>query len=165
MTDVTDKVERAIARFDRVTQQLDQRGGPARAAARRERQRLNAGLGSTLAKAAVAVLLIWVATVAIGFVKPIGVFGFLVALIAMVVVAGALILRGGRQAVSAPAPSPDLPNGAMVDRFNSYIYRARQILPAPRNRSSTPSAPSSHPLGRRSIASTRSTRGHRMRAA
>ena len=131
MTDVTDKVERAIARFDRVTQQLDQRGGPARAAARRERQRLNAELGSTLAKAAVAVLLIWVATVAIGFVKPIGVFGFLVALIAMVVVAGALILRGGRQAVSAPAPSPDLPNGAMVDRFNSYIYRARRILPAP----------------------------------
>ena len=47
VTEVTDKVERAIARFDRVTQQLDQRGGPAQAAARRERQRLNAGLGRT----------------------------------------------------------------------------------------------------------------------
>ena len=48
MTEVTDKVERAIARFERVTRQLDERGGPARDAARRERQRLNAGLGRTL---------------------------------------------------------------------------------------------------------------------
>ena len=60
VTDVTDKVERAIARFDRVTQQLDQRGGPAQAAARRERQRLNAGLGRTVLTVAVAVALIWV---------------------------------------------------------------------------------------------------------
>ena len=30
MTEVTDKVERAIARFDRVTRQLDDRSGPAR---------------------------------------------------------------------------------------------------------------------------------------
>ena len=51
MTDVTDKVERAIARFDRVTRQLDERDGPARDAARRERQRLNAGLGRTAASA------------------------------------------------------------------------------------------------------------------
>ena len=44
MTEVTDKVERAIARFDRVTRQLDERDGPVRDAARRERQRLNADL-------------------------------------------------------------------------------------------------------------------------
>ena len=131
MTDVTDKVEKAIARFDRVTEQLDQRDGPTRAAARRERERLNAGLGRTLAKAAVAVALIWIATVVIGFVKPIGIFGFLVALIAMVAVAGGLIFRGTRSTVSPPAPSADLPNGAMVDRFDSYIYRVRRSLPAP----------------------------------
>ena len=29
MTEVTDKVERAIARFERVTRQLDERDGPA----------------------------------------------------------------------------------------------------------------------------------------
>jgi hypothetical protein len=30
MTEVTDKVERAIARFERVTRSLDERGGPVR---------------------------------------------------------------------------------------------------------------------------------------
>ncbi len=131
MSDVTDKVERAIARFDRVTQQLDQRDGPVQAAARRERHRLNAGFGRTAAKVAGAVVLIWFATVVIGLVKPIGIFGFLAALIATVVIAGALIARGGRQTVTAPAPSTDLPNGAMVDRFDSYAYRVRRLLPAP----------------------------------
>lgn len=131
MTDVTDKVERSIARFERVTQQLDQRDGPARAAARRERERLNAGLGRTAVKVVGAVLLIWLATVIIGFVNPIGIFGFLAALVATVVIAGLLIARGGRQAVSAPPPSTDLPNGPMVDRFDSYIVRVRRALPSP----------------------------------
>ena len=67
MSDVTDKVERAIARFDRVTQQLDQRGGPVRAAARRERERLNAGLGRTAAKVAAGVVVVWLAAIFIGF--------------------------------------------------------------------------------------------------
>jgi hypothetical protein len=131
MSDVTDKVERAIARFDRVTHQLDQRDGPAREAARRERERLNAGLGRTAAKVAVGVVLVWLATIVIGFVQPIGIFGFLAAGVATVVVAGVLIANGGRRAVSPPAPSADLPNGAMVDRFDSYIYRVRRALPAP----------------------------------
>jgi hypothetical protein len=131
VTDVTDKVERSIARFERVTQQLDQRDGPARAAARRERERLNAGLGRTAVKVVGAVLLIWLATVIIGFVNPIGIFGFLAALVATVVIAGLLIARGGRQAVSAPPPSTDLPNGPMVDRFDSYIVRVRRALPSP----------------------------------
>jgi len=131
VTDITDKVEHAIARFERVTQQLDQRDGPARAAARRERERLNAGLGRTAVKVAGAVLLIWVATVIIGFVKPIGIFGFLAALVATMVIAGVMVARGGRQVVSAPAPSTDLPNGPMVDRFDSYIVRVRRALPGP----------------------------------
>lgn len=130
MSDVTDKVERAIARFDRVTQQLDQRDGPARAAARRERNRLNAGVGRTAANVAGGVVVVWLAAILIGFLKPIGIFGFLAAVIASVVVAGILITRGGRQAVSAPPPSADLPNGAMVERFDSYLYRVRRILPA-----------------------------------
>ena len=131
MSDVTDKVERAIARFDRVTHNSIKRDGPVQAAARRERLRLNAGFGRTAAKVAGAVVLIWLATVVIGLVKPIGVFGFLAALIATVVIAGALIARGSRQTVTAPAPSTDLPNGAMVDGFDSYIYRVRRLLPAP----------------------------------
>lgn len=131
MSDVTDKVEGAIARFDRVAQRLDERGGPNRDAARRERQRLNAGLNRFAIRVAVATALIWLATIAIGLVRPIGMFGFLAALVVTVVVAILLIARGGRQVVSAPAPSTDLPNGAMVERFDSYIYRARADLPAP----------------------------------
>lgn len=131
MTEVTEKVERAIARFDRVARQLDQREGPARAAARRERERLNAGLGRTFAMVAGAIVLIWLATVIIGLVQPIGMFGFLAAVAATVLAAGALIARGGRQAIAAPPPSTDLPNGPMVDRFDSYIFRVREALPAP----------------------------------
>jgi len=131
VTDVTEKVERAIARFDRVTQQLDQRGSPAQAAARRERRRLNAGLGQTLVTIAVAVGLIWAGAIVIGLIKPIGIVGFFLALLASGVVAAALIARGGRKVTSAPAPSADLPNGAMVERFDSYIYKVRRALPAP----------------------------------
>ncbi len=131
MTDVTDKVERAIARFERVTNQLDQRGGPSRDAARREQRRLNAGLGRTLLKVGITVAVIWLVTIVIGLVKPIGVFGFLAALLVTGVVAAVLIARGGREAISPPAPSTDLPNAAMVDRFDSYIYRVRGALPAP----------------------------------
>lgn len=131
MTEVTDKVERAIARFERVTRQLDERDGPSREAARRERQRLNAGLGRTVLRVAITIGVIWLTIIAIGLVKPIGMFGFLAALLVSGVVAAVLIARGGRQAISPPAPSADLPNGAMVERFDSYIYRVRSALPAP----------------------------------
>ena len=131
MTEVTDKVERAIARFERVTRQLDERGGPAQEAARRERQRLNAGVGRTALRVAITLGVVWLAIVAIGLVKPIGMFGFLAALLVSGVIAAVLIARGGREAISPPAPSADLPNGAMVERFDSYIYRVRGALPAP----------------------------------
>ena len=131
MTEVTDKVERAIARFERVTQQLDQRDGPARAAAQRERERLNAGLGRTAIKVASAVVVIWLAAILIGFIKPIGMTGFLVALLVSAIVVAVFLARGSRAVIAPPAPSTDLPNGAMVERFDSYLYRARRALPAP----------------------------------
>ena len=131
MTELTEKVERASARCERVTRQLDERDGPSREAARRERQRLNAGLGRTVLRVAVTLGVIWLAIIAIGLVKPIGMFGFLAALLVSGVVAAVLIARGGRQAVTAPPPAKDLPNGAMVERFDSYLYRSRAALPAP----------------------------------
>jgi hypothetical protein len=131
VTEVTDKVERAIARFERVTRTIDERDGPARAAARRERQRLNAGAGRTILQIGVAVGAIWLVALAIGLVQPIGMFGFLAALLATGVVAAVLIARGGRSAIAAPPPATDLPNGAMVERFDSYLYRTRRALPAP----------------------------------
>jgi hypothetical protein len=131
VTEVTDKVERAIARFERVAQRLDERGGPPREAARRERQRLNAGFGRTAAKIAGVVAMVWVAAIVIGLLKPIGMFGFLVALFATVAAVGLMIERTAKQRVSAPPPPTDLSNGPMVDRFDSYIFRARRELPAP----------------------------------
>jgi hypothetical protein len=131
VTEVTDKVDQAIARFERVTRQIDERDGPARQAARRERQRLNAGLGKTAIRVGVAAALIWLATIVLGLVQPIGMFGFLGALLLTGIVAAVLIARGGRSVVSAPAPATDLPNGTMVERFDSYLYRSRAALPAP----------------------------------
>ena len=131
MTDVTDKVERAIARFERVTRQLDERGGPPRDAAQRERRRLNAGVGRIVAKIAGVVVLIWVVATVIGLLEPIGMFGFLGALFVTVAAVGLMIERSVKQGTSTPAPSADLPNGAMVERFDSYIYRTRRALPAP----------------------------------
>lgn len=131
MTEVTDKVERAIAKFERVARHIDERDGPAREAGRRERERLNAGLGRAFRRVIAAIAVIWLATIVIGFVRPIGMFGFLVALGITVVAAATILARGGHQAVSPPAPAPDLPNGMMVERFDSYLYRARGSLPAP----------------------------------
>ena len=164
VTEVTDKVERAIARFERVTQQLDQRGGPARDAARRERQRLNAGLGRTLAQ---------------GRDRRRGHLAGddrhrpreadrHVRLPRRA--AGDRRCRGGAdrarrtQAISAPAPSADLPNGAMVERFDSYIYRVRGALCPLRPRpSSTQSAGSCRRSSRRWSGSRRSIRRRRTR--
>lgn len=131
MTEVTDKVERAIARFERVAERLDERGGPAQAAAQRERRRLNAGLGRTAANLAIGFVALWTIVLVVGLIKPIGMIGFVIALLATAVLAGLFLFRGGRQAVSTPAPAPDLPNGAMVDRFDSYVYKVRRALPAP----------------------------------
>jgi hypothetical protein len=130
MTDVTDKVERAIARFDRVTRQIDERDGPAREAARRERERLNADLFGRTKRVGLAIGLISQVTIGIGLFIPIGMFGFLAAVGLAIGVAALLAFTpsGDR---SIAAPSTDLPNGQMVQRFDSYLYRTRRALPAP----------------------------------
>ncbi len=131
MTETADKVDKAIARFERVTRQLDERQGVPREAARRERRRLNAGLGRTAVKVAAAVAMIWLAATVVGFIQPIGLFGFLAVIIATVIVATLLIAGGRRGVRSAAAPSADLPNGQMVERFDTYLFRTRRALPAP----------------------------------
>ena len=130
MTEVTDKVERAIARFDRVTQQIDERDGPARAAARRERQRLNSDLGRRLARVGVAVGVISVLTILVGLFQPIGMFGFLAA-VGLAIGIAAILGFGPSGERKIAAPRADLPNGEMVQRFDSYLYRNRRALPAP----------------------------------
>lgn len=130
MTEVTDKVERAVARFERVTRQLDERNGPVRAAARRERQRLNSDLARRFARVGTAVLIISIVTIVIGLFVPIGMFGFLAA-VGLAVGIAALLAFSPSPARSLAAPAADLPNGQMVQRFDSYLYRARGALPPP----------------------------------
>jgi len=130
MTEVTDKVERAIARFDRVKRQIDERDGPAREAARRERQRLNADLGRRVKRVGVAIGVISLATIVIGLIVPIGMFGFLAA-VGLAIGIAALLAFTPSQELSAAAPTADMPNGEMVQRFDSYLYKTRRALPAP----------------------------------
>jgi hypothetical protein len=129
MTDVNTKVERALARFDRVTRALDERDGASREAARRERRRLNRELGRRVARIGVAIGVVSVATIIIGLVTPIGLFGFLAAVGLAIGIAALLVFMPGEPAVKAP--TADLPNGQMVQRFDSYLYRTRGALPAP----------------------------------
>lgn len=129
MSDVNDKVERALARFDRVTRALDEREGAPREAARRERQRVNADLKRRASRVGIWLLLISMATILVGIITPIGMFGFLAAVTLAVGAAIALAFAPTSPAVTAP--STDLPNGQMVQRFDSYLYRTRPALPAP----------------------------------
>lgn len=129
MSDVNVKVERALARFDRVTRALDERDGAAREAARRERQRVNRDLGRRLARVGVAIGVISVVTILVGLIMPIGMFGFLAAVGLAIGIAALLAFMPGERA--AKAPSADLPNGQMVQRFDSYLYRTRAALPTP----------------------------------
>ena len=63
MTELTKKVDSAMARFDRVTAQLDSRSGIVRDARNRELKRLNQGLVSTLIKIGIVVGVISVLTI------------------------------------------------------------------------------------------------------
>ena len=130
MTELTDKVDRAVARFERVTAQMDSRSGLVRDARRRELQRLNQGLVQTLVKAGVAVGAISLGAIGIGLFVPIGMFGFLAAVGLAIGIAAVILFSSGKE-IARPEVTPDLPNGEMVQRFDSYIYRARGALPAP----------------------------------
>lgn len=125
----TDKVERAIARFDRVTQSLDARDGSSKDAARRERKRLNAGLGRTAGRVGLAIAVVAVLTIIAGLIMPIGMFGFLAAVALAVGLAALLIAMPAREAMAPIAVTPDLANGPMVDRFDSFLFRSRKALP------------------------------------
>ncbi|HVL79868.1 MAG TPA: hypothetical protein VM346_11370 [Sphingomicrobium sp.] len=124
------RVDRSVATADRVMDRIDQRDGPSREAARRERQRLNADLRRRAARVGIWIGVISIATIIVGLITPIGMFGFLAAIGLAIGIAALLAFMPTRPA-GAPAPSADLPNGEMVQRFDSYIYRSRAMLPPP----------------------------------
>ena len=126
----TERFDRVIARADRVMQQLDERDGAVRDAARRERQRVNTDLMRRVGRVGVAIGVISILTIVVGLIMPIGMFGFLAAVGVAIGIAAllAFLPSGGS---NASAPPADLPNGQMVQRFDSYLYRQRPALPAP----------------------------------
>lgn len=126
----TERFDRVIERADRVMRQLDERDGAVRDAARRERQRVNADLKRRVGRVGLAIGLISLLTIIVGLIMPIGMFGFLAAVgIAIGVVALLAFMPTSTSSVEPPAK--DLPNGQMVQRFDSYIYKQRPALPAP----------------------------------
>ncbi|HEU5067408.1 MAG TPA: hypothetical protein VFT61_04400 [Sphingomicrobium sp.] len=128
-TKVMQRADQAITRANAIFERLDQRDGAARDAARRERQRLNAEFVHRVGRVGVAIGLISILTIIIGLITPIGMFGFLAAVgLAIGIAALLLFIPGGS---AAKAPSADLPNAQMVQRFDSYLYRTRALLPLP----------------------------------
>jgi hypothetical protein len=91
---------------------------------------LNADLGRRAKRVGVAISVISLVTIAIGLFIPIGMFGFLAAVGLAIGVAALLALSPSAE-LTATTPSTDLPNGEMVQRFDSYLYRSRAVLPAP----------------------------------
>jgi hypothetical protein len=130
MSDVEAKVERSIARFDRIARNLDERDGAVRDAARRERQRLNRDLKHRASRVGIALLVISMLTIVIGVITPIGMFGFLAA-VGLAIGAAVMLAVTPTQPRNVAAPTTDLPNGEMVQQFDSYLYRSRRALPPP----------------------------------
>ena len=85
---------------------------------------------ATVKKIAIAIGAISLGTIAIGMIMPIGMFGFLAAVGIAIAAAAILAFGGARKTVEMPNITPDLPNGRMVQQFDSYIYRTRRMLPA-----------------------------------
>lgn len=124
------KVGRSLDRADQVMRRADERSGAVRESARRERQRLNSDLGRRAARIGIAIGLISIATIIVGLIVPIGMFGFLAAVgLAIGIVALLAFMPSAER--KAAAPAADLPNGQMVQRFDSYLYRTRALLPPP----------------------------------
>lgn len=124
------KVDRSIDRADQVMRRADERSGAVRAAAQRERQRLNTDLKQRVARIGVAIGLVSIATIVVGLIVPIGMFGFLAAVGLAIGIVALLAFLPSAERTAAP-PAADLPNGQMVQRFDSYLYRSRALLPPP----------------------------------
>lgn len=125
------KLDSTYALFDRVTGSLDGRDGAQRAMALRERQRISRALVRKLATIGLMVGLISLAVIGFGLaIGPIGMFGFLAAVGLAIGVAALLAFWPQRVETMAVLPA-DLPNGELIQRFDSLLYRSRPALPAP----------------------------------
>ena len=125
---------RALTKADRIFEQVDGFDGAARAARKRERARLNAGLTRWFSRTALALAALAIGTFAIGWDNPIGFFGFLGVMVAAAFIVAGSLWAGLRGRGKAARPStidvtPNLDNAAVADRFDSYLTRVRPLLP------------------------------------
>jgi hypothetical protein len=130
VSETDDRVTKALARFDRVMAVVDEKQGPVATQARVERQRTIKRYGKAGRNAALGLLAISIGAIGVGLVTPIGLFGFLAAVLLAVAIAGLLFVWGVREE-PITAVRTDLPNGEMVQRFGSFLYQNRRALPAP----------------------------------
>lgn len=131
MSEGEDRVGKALARFDRVMAVIDEREGAVATQARRERQRTARRFGRAFRNALIAIGVVAAAAIAAGLVSPLGLLGFLAAVMLAVTAAVVAFLLSSRGAGSAPTVPKDASNGEMVQRFDSFVYRTRRALPAP----------------------------------
>jgi hypothetical protein len=130
VSETDDRVTKALARFDRVMAVVDEKQGPVATQARLQRQRTIKRYGKAGRNAALGLLAISIGAIGVGLVTPIGLFGFLAAVLLAVAIAGLLFVWGVREE-PITAVRTDLPNGEMVQRFGSFLYQNRRALPAP----------------------------------
>lgn len=126
-TKIMQRADEVMAHANAIFERLDTRDGAVRDAARRERQRINTEAMHRVGRVAVAIGLVSIITIVVGLITPIGMFGFLAAVGLAIGIAGLLAFLPSHE--TARAPSTDLPNGQMVQRFDSYLYRTRSSLP------------------------------------
>ena len=127
-----DKFDATLARADRVMARVDERQGASGDARLRERNRLMGGYGRAFTRATIAGLVVLAAALVFGLVvMPLQTTGFMIA-VALAGAAFMLLFFGGvASTATAPKIPTDASNGEMVDKFDSYMFRARRGLPAP----------------------------------
>ena len=129
-SDTSARVNRTLEIVERVNRTLDEKQGSLAVQARRERQRSLKRYGRAFSRAALAVLVVSIAAIAVGLFVPIGMFGFLAA-VALAVGIAALLFVNEVTEEAAPTVPKDVPNGEMVQRFDSFLFKTRRALPAP----------------------------------
>ena len=126
-----DKFDATLARADRVMARVDERQGATGDARKRERDRLMGGYGRAFTKATMVALAIIIGAMVLGLLNPIGIIGFVVAVGIAIAAFGLIFFGGVVGTATAPKIPTDASNGEMVDKFDSYMFRARRGLPAP----------------------------------
>ena len=126
-----DKFDTVLARADRVMARVDERQGASGDARLRERNRKLGGYGRAFTKATIVALVIIIGALALGLISPIGIIGFVIAVGIAIAAFGLIFFGGVVGTATAPKIPTDASNGEMVDKFDSYMFRARRGLPAP----------------------------------